>query len=88
MYAPRSWARDGALRHQFEAQNHALPSQLFECSKHDYDLADRIERVRALGKLPPHLIVYGIEGGAFGHGMGLYKEVASAAHDVIHLEIR
>ncbi|MDQ6692977.1 MAG: hydrogenase maturation protease [Chloroflexota bacterium] len=70
--------------HRFEAQDEPLPSQLFRCATHDFSLADAVERARALGKLPPRLIVYGIEGSAFGHGMGLSEKVAVAAHDVIH----
>lgn len=81
--AVSSGAEPGTV-YRFEAQDHQLPSQLFECSTHDFNLADAIEVARALDKLPPRVIVYGIEGEVFEEGMGLSEEVAETAHYVIH----
>jgi len=37
---------------------------------------------RALGRLPPRLIVYGVEGKAFEAGVGLSPEVKAAVQEV------
>lgn len=37
-------------------------------SSHAFNLAEAIELARALGRLPPRLVIYGIEGEHFEHG--------------------
>lgn len=64
--------------HRFDASVVALPFAA-GASTHGLGLAETIELGRALGRLPPRLLVYGIEGRAFELGAPLSPEVASAA---------
>ena len=48
-------------------------------STHGLGLGDAIELARAVGRLPPTLLVYGIEAGDTGDGVGLDDPVAAAA---------
>lgn len=61
-----------------------LPQRLFAPhSSHAWGLAQAIELARALGELPPHLIVYGIEGESFAARRGLSPPVAQAVEVVV-----
>lgn len=51
-------------------------------STHGLGLADAVELARRLGRLPPAVIVYAVEGRSFELGDGLSAEVAAAAADV------
>jgi hydrogenase maturation protease len=55
-----------------------LPVSLFGCSTHEFGLAQAVELARAIGRLPPRLIVWGIEGAQFEHGETLSPLVAAA----------
>jgi hydrogenase maturation protease len=48
-------------------------------------LADAIELARALGRLPPRVTVYGIEGERFDTGAPLSDSVAGAIDEVVAL---
>lgn len=73
--AVRSGAAPGFL-HTIDLDTHVLPADLTASSSHALGLANTIELARALDCLPPALIIYGIEGQAFGLGEGLSPEVA------------
>lgn len=60
-----------------------LPTGLFHHSSHLFGLAEAVETARALGRLPPRLTVYGIEGAAFGFGDALSPAVDAAAEEVV-----
>jgi hydrogenase maturation protease len=66
-----------------DAVGEALPAEAFQTSTHALGLAAAVELARALGQLPPSLVVFGIEGMDFGHGEGLSPEVAAAASEVV-----
>ncbi len=68
--------------HQIEANSQTLPPQILQASTHSFGLAEAVELGRALGRLPPRLIVYGIEGRDFGHGQTLSEPVASVVETV------
>ena len=57
-------------------------------SSHAFDLAGAIELARALGRLPPRLVAYGIEGAEFTHGAPLSGAVAAAVPEVVRLITR
>ena len=61
---------------------------LFRYTSHVHDLAGAIEEARAMGNLPPRLIVFGIEGRVRGTGSGLSDEVESAACRVQEMIVR
>ncbi|HMD98474.1 MAG TPA: hydrogenase maturation protease [Terriglobia bacterium] len=56
----------------------ALPPEAFRGSTHAFSLVEAVELSRTLHQLPPHFIVYGIEGRNFEAGTGLSSEVAKA----------
>ena len=60
-----------------------IPSQFFHYSTHDFSVAEAVEMARALKRLPPRMILYGIEGGDFSQGPGLSPQVAKAAEQVV-----
>jgi hydrogenase maturation protease len=75
--ALHSGAKAGTVR-RLDAHRQPLPTGLFHYSTHAFGLAEAIELARALGQLPPCLIVYGIEGTNFEAGLGLSPEVEKA----------
>jgi hydrogenase maturation protease len=79
--AARSGAPAGTIR-RFDAAAEPLPARLSAGSTHGLGLAHAVELARALGALPPRLVVYAIEGGRFEAGAAPAPEVARAADDV------
>jgi len=75
--ALHSGAKAGTVR-RLDAHRQPIPTGLFHYSTHAFGLAEAIELARALGQLPPCLIVYGIEGTNFEAGLGLSPEVEKA----------
>jgi len=68
--------------HRLDAHTQRIPNRLFHYSTHAFSVAEAVELARALGELPPWLIIYGIEGKDFTAGEGLSPEVAPAAEEV------
>ncbi len=62
----------------FDAIARHLPANLFADSTHTFGAAQGIELARALGLLPPTLIIYGIEGREFDIGAPVSAEVTGA----------
>jgi hydrogenase maturation protease len=77
---PASGAKPGTI-YCIDAHDQRLPGYM-SFSTHDFSVADTIELARILGKMPPHLIVYGIEGLDFDHGIGTSEEVSNAIETV------
>ena len=75
--AVRSGAPPGTI-HRWDARLRPLPAKAFRGSSHALGLAEAIELARALGRLPPYLVVYGIEGRDFEAGTALSPEVEAA----------
>lgn len=69
--------------HRLEAHARPVPGTFFHRSTHAINLADAVELARSLGELPPHLVVYGIEGRSFEAGAGLSPEVERAVQEVV-----
>jgi hydrogenase maturation protease len=82
--AVHSGAAPGTVR-RLEASERAIPADLFHFSTHAVSVADAVELARALGQLPPRLVVYGIEGKDFDAGVGLSPAVEEAARRVVGL---
>lgn len=70
---------------RFDVTANALPAIAFACSTHGMGLAHAIALARALGCLPPHCVVYAIEGRRYEIGAALSPEVAAAARKVADL---
>jgi len=77
-----SGAKPGTVR-RLDAHGQPIPTRFFHCSTHAFGVAEAIELARVLGRLPPRLIVYGIEGKTFEAGLGLSPEVEKAAQEVV-----
>jgi hydrogenase maturation protease len=75
--AVHSGASPGTL-HRFDASSEPIPARIFRTSTHAFGVGDAIELARVLGMLPPHVVVHGVEGGAFGAGAELSPPVAAA----------
>jgi len=73
-----SGARPGTV-HRVDAGLTELPAEVFHASTHAMGLAEAVELARALRRLPPRVVVYGIEGGTFAAGEGLSPAVEAAA---------
>ena len=82
-----SGASPGTVK-RFDAVEKPLPSQLFHYSTHSFSLADVIELARGLNRLPPSLIIYGIEGKNFTNGFKLSTEVEKAVGKIVELIIK
>ena len=77
--------------HRFDASAEPIPARVFRSSTHAFGIAEAIELSRALGTLPPRIVVYGIEGAAFTAGEGLTEPVEAAvgrAVDAVLEDIR
>jgi hydrogenase maturation protease len=74
--------------YRLEARAEPIPAKFFHYSTHAFGVAEAIELARALGQLPPRLIVYGIEGGNFQAGTGLSAAVGRAAQGVVERVLR
>lgn len=76
---------------RFDVTATALPNEAFVCSTHAMGVAQALELARALGRLPPKCIVYGIGGESFETGAALTDRVAGAvdaAESSVREEIR
>jgi hydrogenase maturation protease len=59
-----------------------LSRETFRCSTHALGVAEAVELARALGKLPPQLGIYGIEGAGFEAGAQPSPEVLRAVEEL------
>jgi hydrogenase maturation protease len=59
-----------------------LPAQALRSSTHAFGVAEAIELARALGRLPPVVLVYAIEGDRFDAGAGLSPPVRVAVEQL------
>ena len=80
--AAKSGAAAGTI-HRFDASQKSLPGGFLNYSTHAFAVAEAIELARALGRLPPRVVVYGIEGKCFTAGTDLSEEVRSAACEAV-----
>ncbi len=72
-----SGAAPGTIR-EWDAIATALPANLFPKGSHLFGLVEAIEMARLLGRLPPALLVIGVEGVRFGMGEAMSPEVEQA----------
>jgi hydrogenase maturation protease len=68
----------GSVR-RFEAHRATLPVAILRGSTHSWGVAEAVETARALGELPPSIVVYAVFGRTFDVGFrGLSPEVRDA----------
>jgi hydrogenase maturation protease len=80
--ATSSGSEPGTIR-RYEAHERPLPSAFSRSSTHSFGVAEAIELARALGRLPAHVVVFGIEGRDFTPGEGLSPDVDAAVDEVV-----
>jgi hydrogenase maturation protease len=85
--AVQSGAEPGTL-HRWNASRRPLPARTFHGSSHAFSLVAAVELARVLGRLPQHLVVYGVEGRDFRAGRGLSFEAEEAVSDVVQRVLR
>ena len=77
-----SGAKAGTVA-RFDAHKQTIPAEFFRYSTHAFSVAEAIELARAIEQLPPHLIIYAIEGKNFAAGNGISSEVENVVGNVI-----
>jgi hydrogenase maturation protease len=80
--AASSGAAPGTVT-RFDASRDPVPAGVFRSSTHAFGVSDAIELARALGTLPPHVVVYAVEGESFAAGLGLTATVEAAVGEVV-----
>jgi hydrogenase maturation protease len=80
--AVRSGASPGTI-HRLDARAAPMPAGFFHYSTHAFSVAEAVELARSLDQLPPHLIVYGIEGANFAAGIELSPAVEQAVEVMV-----
>ena len=71
--------------HRIDAHTESVPTNFFNYSTHAFSVAEAVEMCRALDRLPPRLVIYGVEGAQFDAGAGLSPEVESAIAEVVEM---
>jgi hydrogenase maturation protease len=81
--AARSGAVSGTIT-RLDAHETAMPSAFLHYSSHAFGVAEAVELARALGQLPPKLLVYAVEGRDFAAGVGFSAEITAAIPTLLH----
>jgi hydrogenase maturation protease len=75
--------------HRFDALAETIPEKIFPAySTHAFSITEAVELAGAIGQLPEHLLVYGVEGVNFKTGAEMPAEVKAAAEKVIDLILK
>ena len=82
--AAASGAEPGTV-HRFDASSAPVPAGICRSSTHAFGIGEAVELARALGTLPPLVVVYGVEGADFAAGRGLSPLVERAVERVATL---
>jgi hydrogenase maturation protease len=67
---------------RIDAAAEAVPPAFACSSTHHFGLPEAVELARAVGRLPPRLVIFGIEGASFAAGETLSAEVQAAVEPV------
>lgn len=86
--AVHSGSPPGTL-HRLDASHHPIPARFLCTSSHQFGVAEAVETSRALGELPPRVIVFGIEVEhcVAGTPPALYAVVREALLNAIRAEL-
>ena len=82
--AASSGAKPGTV-HCIDARAQQIPRGLFHRSTHAFGVGDAVELARVMDRLPPRMLVYGIEGEEFKEGMELSRRVEESVDAVVEL---
>ena len=85
--AASSGAKPGTI-HRVDARARQIPRGLLHYSTHTFSVGEAVELARVMGQLPPHILVYGIEGERFEEGMELSGAVRDSVSAVVELVLK
>lgn len=85
--AASSGAKPGTIHH-VDARARQIPRGLLHYSTHAFSVGEAVELARVMGQLPPHILVYGIEGERFEEGMELSGAVRESVGAVVELVLK
>jgi hydrogenase maturation protease len=85
--AASSGAKPGTI-HRIDARARQIPGGLLHYSTHAFSVGEAVELARVMGQLPPHILVYGIEGERFEEGMELSGAVRESVGAVVELVLK
>lgn len=67
---------------RFDLEEGPIPAPILRDSTHTFGVVEAIELSRVLHQLPPHFVIYGIEGKSFDSDSELSPEALQAAKEV------
>jgi len=85
--AASSGAKPGTI-HRIDARAQRIPTGLLRYSTHAFSVGEAVELARAMNRLPPRMVVYGIEGERFDEGTVLSRAVEGSVDIVVDLVLR
>jgi hydrogenase maturation protease len=68
--------------HRLDPVSARIPPGFFHYSTHAFSIAEAVELARALGQLPPRMVIFGIEGKDFSAGTNVSPEVRKGVREV------
>ena len=85
--AASSGAKPGTI-HRIDARAQRIPTGLLRYSTHAFSVGEAVELARAINRLPPRMVVYGIEGERFDEGTVLSRAVQGSVDTVVDLVLK
>ena len=85
--AASSGAKPGTI-HRIDARAQTIPTGLLHYSTHAFSVGEAVELARAMHRLPPRMVVYGIEGERFDEGTVLSRAVQGSVDTVVDLVLK
>jgi hydrogenase maturation protease len=85
--AASSGAKPGTI-HRIDARAQLIPRGLSRYSTHAFSVGEAVELARAMNRLPPRMVVYGIEGERFDEGTVLSRAVQGSVDTVVDLVLK
>jgi hydrogenase maturation protease len=82
--AARSGSPAGTI-HFIEANDETMPGGMLSTSTHSFGVAETVELARTLGRLPPRLLIYGIEVSDVTVGGLVSPEVERAIDELVEV---
>ncbi len=85
--AASSGAKPGTI-HRIDARAQRIPTGLLRYSTHAFSVGEAVELARAMNRLPPRMVVFGVEGERFDEGTVLSRVVQGSVDAVVDLVLR
>jgi hydrogenase maturation protease len=85
--AASSGAKPGRI-HCIDARAQQIPRGLLHYSTHAFNVGEAVELARVMDRLPPRMLLYGVEGEDFDEGMALSRAVEESVDTVVELVLK